>query len=46
MKITNAEYNELKDQVVQATEQGPITEWVERIAQLAKDLGLPVHMMN
>jgi hypothetical protein len=46
MEITNAEYNELRDLVVQATEEGPITEWTERIAQLAKTLGLPTHMMT
>ncbi len=46
MKISGESYGKLTDRVLEATEQGKITEWTERIAQLAKRLDLPIAMMK
>jgi len=46
MNLSGADYRRFEKLILDGTENGPITEWVERIALLSKKIGLPVQHMN
>jgi len=46
LRLSGSELRQLHQGILDATQEGPITEWTERIAQLAKKIGLPVHSIN
>lgn len=46
MYLTGAPYKEAVAKILRGTEEGPITQWTERMAQVAKKIGLPVQHIN
>jgi len=46
LRLSGSEFGRLHQGILHATQEGPITEWAERIAQLARKIGLPVHSID
>ena len=45
-QMSGEEYRELHDLVVEATREGRVTDWVERIAEIARLAGIRLEMIN
>ncbi|MBP7927772.1 hypothetical protein KAZ57_01355 [Patescibacteria group bacterium] len=46
MRLHGKDLFDIVDMVLKHTKEGPITQWDERIAQLAKNAGLEVEQIN
>lgn len=46
MKLVGQQRVEYTQRLLNATEEGPITLWTERIAQLAKEAGVPPNAVD